>query len=418
MNQTKKRLSIINYAISMTDVETIQLQVIKLAPLRTDEKIQEIIAAIQAENYALAQRLITRYIETPTENILQRTSQEAQIDKAAEDQAIIDEFDLFVTSYTPRKPTGIDNIDFFSDPLPAETKKVNSVSYESLLNIDFDNVLTDNNLLDTAKDTFFDAAHEKVTQAMSSNPMPTDTFFDTEKTIKTKTVEPETAEEPETVEEPVTAEENAEEETVTVTEKELLPQDDPSKELKPIINLQEKEHPSRYKAIPYIAQKLINMQKEYPPVEITDDIFYSVEDLLDKIGQAGYTEKEIEETLDIVKTLTEERNYAEAAQLLLICAATESKFAQFMLARELYKGVLLDKNIDEGVTRMYRLAMEDYPEALCDLGQFYEHGVGIDKDKKKAEQFYKEAMDHGIKRAEEHHARLKKQNRGFFGLRE
>lgn len=396
----------------MTDVETIQLQVIKLAPLKTDEKIQEIIAAIQAENYALAQRLITRYIETPTENILQRTSQEAKIDRAAEDQAIIDEFDLFVTSDTQRTPTGIDSIDFFDDPLPAETKKGNSANYESLLNIDFDNVLTDNNLLDSAKDTFFDAAHEKVTQVMGSNPMPTDTFFDTEKTIKTKTVEAETAEAP------VTTEEAAAEETVTFTEKEPLPQDDLSKELKPILNLQEKEHHSRYKAIPYIAQKLINMQKEYPPVEITDDIFYSVEDLLEKIGQEGYTEKEIEETLDIVKTLTEESNYAEAAQLLLICAATESKFAQFMLARELYKGVLLDKNIDEGVTRMYRLAMEDYPEALCDLGQFYEHGVGIDKDKKKAEQFYKEAMDYGIKRAEQHHARLKKENRGFFGLRE
>lgn len=416
MNQTKKRLSIINYAISMTDVETIQLQVIKLAPLKTDEKIQEIIAAIQAENYALAQRLITRYIETPTENILQRTSQEAQTERAAEDQAIIDEFDLFVISDTQRTPTGIDSIDFFSDPLPVETKKENGVSYESLLNIDFDNVLKDNNLLDTAKDTFFDVAHEKVIQVMSSNPMPTDTFFDTEKTIKTKTVEPETVEEPAKVE--VEEEEAVVEETVTFIEKELLPQDNPSKELKPILNLQEKEHHSRYKAIPYIAQKLVNMQKEYPPVEITDDTFDSVEDLLDKISQEGYTEKEIEKTLDIVKTLTEESSYAEAAQLLLICAATESKFAQFMLARELYKGVLLDKNIDEGVTRMYRLAMEDYPEALCDLGQFYEHGVGIDKDKKKAEQFYKEAMDFGIKRAEQHHARLKKQNRGFFSLRE
>ena len=100
MNQTKKRLSIINHAISITDVETIQLQVLKLALLKTDEKIQEIVTAINAENYAQAQRLINQYIEAPTDNILQRTSQKAQAAMAAEDQAIIDEFDLFITSNT------------------------------------------------------------------------------------------------------------------------------------------------------------------------------------------------------------------------------------------------------------------------------------------------------------------------------
>ena len=58
--------------------------------------------------------------------------------------------------------------------------------------------------------------------------------------------------------------------------------------------------------------------------------------------------------------------------------------------------------------------LEDYPEALCDIAQFYEHGIGVSRNKKKAEQFYKEAMDFGIKRAEKHYNRLKKQNRGFF----
>ena len=74
MNQTKKRLSIINHAISITDIETIQLQVLKLVPLKSDLKIQGIVEAIQAENYAKAQGLINTYIEAPTENIIQRTS--------------------------------------------------------------------------------------------------------------------------------------------------------------------------------------------------------------------------------------------------------------------------------------------------------------------------------------------------------
>ena len=168
MNQTKKRLSIINHAISITDVETIQLQVLKLALLQSDMKIQEIVTAIQAENYAQAQRLINQYIETPTENILQRTSQKAQAAMAEEDQAIIDEFDLFITSNTFETPQEIDINDFLLDELPVrtkvETKKVDQSDFDALLNIDFDNVLTDNIEMDvahTSKDTFFDSPKEK-----------------------------------------------------------------------------------------------------------------------------------------------------------------------------------------------------------------------------------------------------------------
>jgi len=84
MNQTKKRLQIINIAISLTDIETIQLQILKLAALRSDPKLQEIIAGLQAQNYAQTQALITKYIETPMEEIVQRTPQN--------DQEIIEEF--------------------------------------------------------------------------------------------------------------------------------------------------------------------------------------------------------------------------------------------------------------------------------------------------------------------------------------
>jgi TPR repeat protein len=194
----------------------------------------------------------------------------------------------------------------------------------------------------------------------------------------------------------------------------LPTKDDLLKELKPIDKMQEDTHRTQYKEIPYIAQKLISMKKQYPPIEHTYEKFESVENLLKKISQEGYSEEEIEETLAYIKKLAEEEKVNEAAQLLLVCAATESKFAQFMLSRELYKGILLKKNVPEAFEQMHSLTMEDYPEALCDIAQFYEHGIGVSKNKKKAEQFYKEAMDFGIKRAEKHYSRLKKQNRGFF----
>jgi hypothetical protein len=410
MNQTKKRLSIINHAISITDVETIQLQVLKLALLQSDMKIQEIVTAIQAENYAQAQRLINQYIDTPTENILQRTSQKAQAAMAEEDQAIIDEFDLFITSNTFETPQEIDINDFLLDELPArtkvETKKVDQSDFDALLNIDFDNVLTDNIKMDvthTAKDTFFDSPKEKNKQAVNTSQIPKDTFFDTEETIKEEYIAKETPEE-----------EMIAEEKETFIQTDLPSKEEPLKELKPTIISEEETRSINYKAIPYIAQKLNSMKKQYPPIERSYEKFDSVENLLRKISQEGYNEMEIEETLTYTKKLTEESKEIEAAHLLLVCAATESKFAQFMLARELYKGTLITKDVPEAFTQMHSLALEDYPEALSDLAQFYEHGIGTGKDQKKAEQFYKEAMDFGIKRAEKHYKRLKKQNSGFF----
>ena len=139
-----------------------------------------------------------------------------------------------------------------------------------------------------------------------------------------------------------------------------------------------------------------------------------MENLLRKISQEGYTEEEIEETLTTIKKLREESKVTEAAQLLLVCAATESKFAQFMLARELFKGILLTKDIPSAFAQMHSLALEEYPEALCDIAQFYEYGIETDQDKKKAEKCYKEAMAFGIKRAEKHYRRIKKENRSFF----
>ncbi len=400
MNQTQKRLSIINHAISITDVETIQLQVLKLALLKTDVKIQEIVTAIQAENYAKAQGLINQYIETPTEDIIQRASQKAQAAMAAEEQAIIDEFDLFITSNRNERPQEIDINDFlldeYSEETKVETKKVDHSDFDALLNIDVDHVLTDNIELDvtqTSTNTFFESPKE-------TNHTDKDTFFDSEESEKEETIINESMPQ--------------EQESETFIQKDLPAKDEPLKELKPAIHTEEETRSLHYKAIPYIAQKLNSMKKQYPLKERTYEKFDSVENLLRKISQEGYTEDEIEETLTTIKKLSEESKETEAAQLLLVCAATESKFAQFMLARELFKGILLTKDIAEAFSLMHSLALEDYPEALCDMAQFYEHGIETNQDKKKAEQFYKEAMDFGIKRAQKHYQRLQKENRGFF----
>ena len=172
---------------------------------------------------------------------------------------------------------------------------------------------------------------------------------------------------------------------------------------------------TRYKAISYIDQKYKNMSNQYPPLDSNNTEYPSVRAWLLQISNEGYTESDVEEMIKHIEKLAK-TDKAEAAQLLLITAATESKYAQFRLARALYRGEILEKNLPEAFTLINRLAMNDnYPEAICDLAQFYENGVGISKDKQKAIEFYKEAMDLGIQRAADHYERLSKNN-GLFSF--
>lgn len=394
MNQTKKRLKIIKLAISITDIDTIQLQILKLSALKTDAKIQEIIAGLQSENYAQTQALITTYIEMPMEEILQRTSQEARQIIKEKEKAIIEEFDLLVT--TPGNKEEEKKVLFDFSTLDIEEiprKKQETIDFDTLLNIETDNILAGNIELDinhTPKDTFFDELGQQGENTKESHIditfIPKDTFFDIE-------------------EAPVIQELQKEE---VVHEKETIQEESSI--------IQSEEHtPSQYRAIPYIDQKFKNMHTQYPPMQESDKNFSSVNAWLLQISNDGYTNDEVEEMITHITKLTEAGDLAEAAQLLLITGATKSKFAQFMLARALYKGEILQKNLTESFTLINRLAMDDdYPEAICDLAQFYEKGIGIDKDKQKAEALYKEAMDLDIKRAIDHYERIKKQNSGFF----
>lgn len=459
MNQTKKRLSIINFAISITDIETIQLQILKLCLLKTDEKIQNIITMLQAENYAQAQGLITTYIETPTENVLQRSSQEKKHIITEEEQSTIDEFQLFVAPEAAEERVEIDINDFMSDYLhisaakstrkeidindflsvtsvtPPNHNEINDAEandFNSLLNIDADDVLSDNtdlNISYTEKDNFFTLPSQENKGSIDTSCAPKDTFFDVqdeevlERKIKTIDAPNNTLIQNTKIEETEIKIEEVSE--VSIEETLLLAQDDPlqknlsqeealPKEHSPLLRIPEKAVPAYYKGMPYIKQKLESMNKQYPSSHASNKQFSALTNLLKSISQEEYREEEIEKTLMNLKQLMKEQQFSQAGQLLLACAATPSSFAQLILARELYKGVLLTQNIPQAFIILSTLAMDDYPEALCDLGQFYEHGIGTKKDKKRAQELYKEAMELGIKRASAHYDRMQKSRKGFF----
>jgi len=490
MNQTKKRLSIINLAISITDIETIQLQILKLGLLKTDTKIQEIIAVLQAENYAKAQRLIKVYIDTPIEDILQRASQQKTLEAedlttvnkketiiSEEDQKVIDEFQLFTTDDdnrpTQTKKKEIDINDYLTDvsDTPNITKDTQTADFDALLNLEATDVMPDNIEIDISQDpneSFFNITAKEERSTPNTKNVPRDTFFDIDEAEQSP--EEETFLEEPLIEEPPPKDPFETLLKVKTSKKASLIKDALRKQAATEKSLQEKSSqksalketalrkkasiktslektplvkkettqkpedtashnpleneltrqpkvktvPESYPAISYIRQKFVSMRKQYEPIQKNSDRFPTVETFLTTISQDGYKEKEIEETLIYVEKLIKEEKFAEAGQLQLLCASTESKFAQLMLARELYRGILLRKKVSEAFYILTHMADDNYPEALCDLGQFYENGIGTGRNKKVAQELYKKAMDMGIKRAEKHYTRLKKQNKGFF----
>lgn len=475
MNQTKKRLSIINLAISITDIETIQLQILKLGLLKTDEKIQKILAMLQAENYAQAQGLIIDYIETPTNNVIQRSSQRKEHHDAketslineptVEEQSIIDEFHLFVTPSENEERVDVDINEFMRDtennstPQPIEgTKKqknhdsmeevdineflsVSPVSkkehtienndFDSLLNIHADDILTDNiNLYSkhTEEDNFFTLPPQKKQANSDEKSFSNDTFFDhpvanppqqesdpdlyigetqeTEEHIpeqKRPTLAPKQATQNEPIQEDI------------LKEATLFTKSAQLKELSPSFSVHDEDTSKVYQPIPYVTEKLENMTNQYPSPHQNTEPFAALTNLLTKISQSSFTEDDIEKSVTEVKKFMDAEQFSQATQLLLLSAATPSPFAQLILARELYKGVLFEQNIPQAFRILNTLTMDDYPEALCDLGQFFEHGIGTKKDKKRAQELYRESMNLGIKRAADHYARMQKNRKRFFG---
>jgi len=389
MNQTKKRLGIIKLSISITDEDCIQHQILKLSQIKTDKKLDEIITLLQAKNYAQAQALITEYIETPMQEILQRTAKfkEEQYETQKE-KVLVNEFDLLPKDQKTKKQNKIEDINAFIHQSSSGIKSYESdVNYDSLLNLEPDDVMADNIDIDISSDNHDDFLHQNRQKEM-----------------------------------PFLAKEEMETSKSEIYKSDRMPSfDDALTKLlqkeadKRVTEAQEHIDDKSYQPIPYIREKFKDLSKQHLPKNTNEMLTSKVEALLEKLQNSKYTEKEIEDVIASIYTNIREDDSEEAAKLLLLCAATPSLYAQFMLARALFRGEILQKNIPEAFSIIYRLANdENYPEAVCDLAQLYEYGIGVEKDIRKAEALYSEAAEMGIKRAQNHVTRIRKENKGLF----
>jgi hypothetical protein len=339
---------------------------LKLNQIKTDTALQKIITALQANNYAKAQSLIKEYLDNPPqEEVVQRVDNVQtpsnlfeEIDEESEtiEIQLDDMLKIQQDSYDDNVKQSISN-----------THK--EIDFDSLLNITQEDILKDNINIDlSSKNSSVDWSK---TLEFVTDDIPKDTYLD-----KNQPQQPQISD----------------------------------------TNKVSNNYTNQYAPIEYIEEKFQNILKQYPQTQPKITLFESTQRWLEKIKTEGYSEENIEEIIKYIKKISK-KNRSEASQLLLLTACSKSKYATFILARELYKGELIEQDINQAFDLMYQLAInENYPEAICDLAQFYEYGVGIKADKKQALKLYDEAMQQGITRAMRHYDRLYKQKKKIFSL--
>ena len=162
-----------------------------------------------------------------------------------------------------------------------------------------------------------------------------------------------------------------------------------------------------YPPIPHIEQKFRQAFVLYPPNKESDVWVEEVIKFLKHIASNSYTDSDVESFMNDFDFYLEKGDIARASQVLLLGAATDSKYAQFILARELFSGRVLRRDLKKSYAIMKHLANSFYPDAVCDLAQFYEYGIGVPKDKKVALRLYEKAFELGVDRATKHINRIK-----------
>ncbi len=428
LGQIGKRLQIIKIAISLTDDETINIQRSQLKLHKNDAQLDTILSVLNDENYAQASNLIDRYLRISADDQSVSTT-ETKVDRSSGD---IDEYnnkrDQRTTSRSREEAELIKKFGLFMEGV-AQEEAYNPISEDEMYHMskkaadktvpseeeiltlppkqpNAEDIIDQFYAIDKEKlpdrDTMESASlkHTQVRDEAAEEEKEEDYSYEIPEIAEEKSdnTTEEILDEPHTVSETKPYEEDEEPETSSQTSDEPLD-----------------EEPIEYAPISYIDQKLKNMRNQYPQVKESSEHFESEERLLSVISLEGYTEKDIETEIDKVFLLQEEGKLAEASRLLLICAATESLYAQFLLARELYKGNILQRDLSEAFTQINRMAMNDYPEAVCDLAQLYENGIGIGKDKKKAFDLYQDALELGVERADAHINRMEKASTGILG---
>jgi len=457
MEEIIKRLQILKLSIALKDFDSIDLQISRLEKLNINQQVHNIIALIKNKQHYHAMMSINAY---PNDLY----SSEYYSKMRVEEEAIIDEFDLFentpkggsepVVTKAPAvekiedetevleqlkeqeekfhheqeemeeekeeqggviknswfvedetqesKPTKRENVTKEEESTPSETTSdesdenepantYNSWYEDSKINTQID---TTNPLSYTKDYTFDEPQREPESNTYDHNLIMDDDLDDIAKDYYRQKFE-------EDVDQVKYA---SEEEEESVQEERLGAFEGEEKGV---------DENGLYHPIQFLDQKFKSILNRFPQKESIESNLDSIKHIV-ALFEKPYAEAEVSMALSQFDEFKKNEEYEEAAKILLVVANTQSPNAHFRLARELFKGDVLEQNYPEAFIQMNDLALDGYVEAICDLGQFYEYGIGIKKDRKKALSLYEEAHGLGLERAKELYDKLENTKKNFF----
>ena len=408
MEEITTRFEIVRLAVKLGDFRTVDLQCQALRSLSLDDRLNEIIDLLESRNYRQALYEMKHYAGSLEDKFFTSTlpraprtpspkeeglfDMEAAAPESAQEERVLDLDDILRYSRQSQTPP-------VKEYIPAPTFELEPESTEEI---------PENTDAVTGTKVSSCGSGEEET-------LPPETEEAGERPEAAKDGQ-EGTEEP--LAETILSESKAEVESPAAdpSSEESVLRESPSTSQEILVSAEEgREEDHCYPPIPYVGQKFRNMIHQFSPVEEAVGIPEEVEAMQKRIASQSYSEEEIESFLRHYQQYKEEGKKGEAALVLLLAAATESQFAQFLLARELFKGEVIEEDHAEAFTQINTLADQNFPEAICDLAQFYEHGVGIGKDRQLALLLYEEAAEMGVARAARHCERLKN-SRGIKGL--
>jgi len=405
MEEILTRFEIVRLAVKLGDFRTIDIQSEKLRALSLDDKLNEIVDLLESRNYRQALYEMKHYASSLEDEFFETPAQKAAPKKVAESPA---------SRTAPRRRSDAPATLF--DLEPEEEPEERVLDLEEILRLSEGATRTPEDY-EPAPEFSMErgGAEERENLPEAREPEDQLAFSEPEEEPVREPEAAEASEEAEYFGQPEP--EEAAVEAAQPAEEYGSEEPEPAPGASEPAGLSEEERKEgiRHPPISYISQKFRNMMHQFPPVEQEAPVPPEVEIMQRKISTEGYTEEEIEEFLRHYQAYKEAGRKGEAAMVLLLAAATESKFAQFMLARELFRGEIIRQDHAEAFTQINTLADQNFAEAICDLGQFYEHGIGIGKDRQMALLLYEEAAEMGVARARKHYERLKNSG-GLLGV--
>jgi len=447
LKNISRRLEIIKLSISVNDIKTINLQSEYLKKLN-NIKLNEIITLLENKNYRQALYLIKKFKEDNNLILEEETPIEPQ-----EPEYVLNVDDMLKMSPIAKESIrqfkestySVDDIEAFSknisarvEELPVETieKEVLELPEEEDATPDINNLTyaqkepikedtseqkkLNNAIKDANQDTPLDEISSQVMNKRE-NKKKRKQVVSSYKTLRAKFAKKDKNEDNKS--EPINKKTNIlnKVKKIKKTEPEKtdsaqdsndtsLPNEQTSQQP---INTQEKKN-EIYPPIPHIENKFRRAFIEYPPKKESEIWVEDVAKFLKYISTNSYTDNDIYKFLDEYKHYLDNNDIARASQFLLLAGSTDAKYPQFLLARELFKGTILKRNIKKSYQIMSHLANEGYPDAICDLGQFYEYGIGMPENKKTALKLYEKAFELGLQRATKHINRIKESQTGIL----